>query len=161
MSKEREDLFFAFAKRAFASGIVALVEKDSGATLVKELFNAFDGCYPEEKSNSLPSFEHAEFHHPFVAYVIHNRATHRAYVGSALDGFNKRYPRGWWRGTSGSKEHHNEALRDDVLIYGVNGFQVRVYVCEDEEHMQQLESQLIAQHRSCTYNIRAEPTVKR
>lgn len=159
MSTDREDLFFSFLARLEATNHA----QERGPQMLKAIVEAFETCHPARSSlghERLPNFEDAIFNEPFTVYLIRNTITGRAYVGRALHGFVVRYPHGqWWASDAGRDEHHNERLAKDALLFGLSAFHVHIHVCNDAEHMGLVESQLIAAHRRCTYNILPEPTI--
>lgn len=85
-------------------------------------------------------------------YKITNKANGKAYIGSTVSIFDKRYPRGrWWLHT------HNIELQDDAFVYGKSNFDVTIL--EDnvaKGDIKQLEANLILLHGTLTpsgYNI--------
>ncbi len=103
-------------------------EKEANGAAIQALLEA----YRLLSSNRLPAPERPmtlNYSQPWQVYEIRNTITGRLYVGRAAKGFLNRYPDGaWWF-------HHNEDIGQDIVIYGLQAFQVRVFQCVSSEDM--------------------------
>lgn len=153
MSDSRKNAFLDFCCEALGTQRNAPLQGQAGAT-IGAIVEAFTKIHPmkEDSPRSLQEFEDPIYSEPFVCYVIRNFANGSAYVGIASGGFLSRYPKGmWW------KDHHNERLMRDALVFGLANFRVHLYVCTDEIEMRRRETELIRSHRLFTYNLKNEP----
>ncbi len=152
MSK-REDAFLSFCSRALGTSPEAPLKEINGA-LVGGLVEAYKATRAPRRPvvPHVQTFTDAVYSQPWTVYVIRNKVTTAAYVGSSASGFLHRYPRGeWWLA------HQNESLGRDAWTYGVRNFRVLVHVCTDRGDMHRVEADLIRANRPYTYNIRHEP----
>ena len=104
------------------------------------------------KKPELQEFNTILWNTPFAVYSIRCCLNNKIYIGSAKNGFNTRYPQGWWI------NHHNKDLTKDILRHGYENFKVSIWICDDETDMLNTEKDMIIKHMERAYNKRKEPS---
>tara|TARA_R110000824_G_scaffold36369_2_gene113120 strand:- start:170 stop:628 length:459 start_codon:yes stop_codon:yes gene_type:complete len=126
------------------------------STIITELLKQAHREYMKElRPTTMPDFSEPRYNVPMVVYTIQNSQNHKVYIGKTTTSFCERYPSGkWWIETD------NKDLVFDLEKYGYANFNVNIYLCDNEQMMDQYEATLINANWSLRYNRKPEPEVK-